>query len=654
MDKDFSLHNTVSSLELMDPKMDSGMNYSKILSLKAAEEKNLLIPSSELKPETVLFLMDKLLIAELLHYQGHTLIQTLYSCYYIHEPIRLLKDHPLLLSFVLATLRRSYLIRESIVLADNYEEEDFIYYTFGFDFCINDYTDDEVISMLSEQIKILQSNNERTEIETAILNRLLFCKHFTCTQLHFNKYNYAEAKITLNDSLQYIQPIIDSHHFGQDPENENIKLFEPELSRIAIHSSCPKPITWYPMEECMKIYKEMIERFLETTDLPSIELSFLTLEKKLYDFSERSEHLLPARSRFLLTIFYEKKIFGKYSGEDVAMKDAIHKYSIPEEVFSDDPKNTNVHLGKMVNAIVHLFKAIGNNHSRRRRKLRKVLIEWSHLIQDGDALDTQMNIVARRPKEDFTHYFAYWQIDNALRIVKYYLIQGFELDMYEEYELPTIFWYLDNVMFTRYQNYLTHLAHIIKLKQKKIKLQQLKNKKKKIKEPIEEPKPPRTPYLLELESKFYIVRGLYKYIAALDWYKKIKHPTTELSSEQTLFFCRFRRISEIDYLPTFRYTQFKQKYIDVIRNKVTDGSVLLNGAIDLFKKSQDSIKQWTMSTDQKTSDLDVKDGRSLLRIAITNAVNIQKVKKDHDNPNLSIHLDFSINPHFPVMSLKEI
>lgn len=645
MDKDFSLHNTVSSIELMDPKMDSGMNYSKILSLEAAIEKNLLIPSAELKPEAVIFLIDKLINAELLHYQGHTLIQTLYSCYYVHDPIKLLKDNPIIFSFVLTTLRRAFLIRESIVLADNYEEEDFIYYTFGFDFCVNDYTDEEVIDLISKQIDILESNDKRTEAETAILNRLLFCKHFTCAQLQFNKYKYKEAKEALNQSLLYIQPIIDSHHLGQSPENENIKLFEPELSRIAIQSICPKPIVWYSVEECFKIIKEMIERFLETTNLFNIELSFMTLEKYFYDFAERSEHLLPARSRFLLTVFHEKKIFGKYIGEEVLMKDAINKYSIPEDVFNDNPKIMNIHLGKMLNVTVHFFKAIGNNHSRRRRKFRKILIEWSHLIQDGDALDSQLNIMARRPKEDFVHYFTYWQIDNALRIVKYYLIQGFELDLYEEYELPTIFWYLDNIMSTRYQNYMNHLSQITKLKYKKMKL---KMKKKKIKEESEE-KPPRTPYLLEIEAKFHLIRGLYKYIAALDWFKKIKHPTTELCSDQTLFFCRFRRISEIDYLPTFRFSQFKEKYIDVIKNKISDGSVLLNGAIDLLKKSQESIKQW-MNTEK--SEL-VKDARSLLRIAITNAVNIQKVKKDYNNPNLFLHLDFSINPHFPVISLEE-
>ncbi|KAI3850841.1 hypothetical protein MKW92_017364 [Papaver armeniacum] len=83
----FSLFAAMSALEIMDPKMDSGIRNSGYNSVEEAIENGVApIPFSSVRTVDVqctLDVMDHLLACEATWHKGHSLAQTVYSCIYV-------------------------------------------------------------------------------------------------------------------------------------------------------------------------------------------------------------------------------------------------------------------------------------------------------------------------------------------------------------------------------------------------------------------------------------------------------------------------------------------------------------------------------------------------------------------------------------------
>ncbi|KAG1450896.1 hypothetical protein G6F56_008225 [Rhizopus delemar] len=75
--KSFTLFEAMSAIEIMDPRMDTGVPVE-------ATEKNIDI-SKRLSPEETLGVMDSLVTREIAWLSGHSLSQTVYTCIYFHH-----------------------------------------------------------------------------------------------------------------------------------------------------------------------------------------------------------------------------------------------------------------------------------------------------------------------------------------------------------------------------------------------------------------------------------------------------------------------------------------------------------------------------------------------------------------------------------------
>ena len=98
----FRLYDAMSAIEIMDPKMDTGYKSQEDMTLEKAEALGLV--SDQLETEVLIGLMDHLLMYYLLWLDGHTIVQTCFSCLYLQDAPRLLKPIPALGSFVDALL----------------------------------------------------------------------------------------------------------------------------------------------------------------------------------------------------------------------------------------------------------------------------------------------------------------------------------------------------------------------------------------------------------------------------------------------------------------------------------------------------------------------------------------------------------------------
>jgi hypothetical protein len=126
----FSLLSAMSALEVMDPKMDAGMITDAVTVEKAFGTP--LMPR-ELTAGQIVHIMDQIMVSEMHWLAGHSLAQSVFTCLYLHD-IENIADHRLA-TMARAVLKCCAIVRNMVVQADFYEEEDFVPQTFGFSLC---------------------------------------------------------------------------------------------------------------------------------------------------------------------------------------------------------------------------------------------------------------------------------------------------------------------------------------------------------------------------------------------------------------------------------------------------------------------------------------------------------------------------------------
>ncbi|KAL2929765.1 N-alpha-acetyltransferase 35 NatC auxiliary subunit [Bienertia sinuspersici] len=130
----FSLFAAMSALEIMDPKMDSGMENGRYHSVDEAIENGAApIPLSFDKTEDVLCIldiMDHLLACEATWHKGHSLAQTVFSCIYLLRLDRT-SSHPLLHSFCRLIRATCNAVISVVSEARTHEEEDLFTMAYG-------------------------------------------------------------------------------------------------------------------------------------------------------------------------------------------------------------------------------------------------------------------------------------------------------------------------------------------------------------------------------------------------------------------------------------------------------------------------------------------------------------------------------------------
>jgi len=148
--ENFSLFAAMSALEIMDPKMDSGIERSGYNSIEEAIEDGVApVPLSldrTLDVQRSIDVMDHLFSCEATWHKGHTLAQTVFTCIYLMRMERT-SSHAVLNSFC-RTLRATCNAIISVVsTARTHEEEDL--FTMSFGLPLRDEQDDKCLSILN-------------------------------------------------------------------------------------------------------------------------------------------------------------------------------------------------------------------------------------------------------------------------------------------------------------------------------------------------------------------------------------------------------------------------------------------------------------------------------------------------------------------------
>ena len=135
-DDAFSLFNSMSAIQIMDPKMDVGMappeGEPPIKTTRQLVEEGR--APLHLSDADAVYVFDALLACEATWHTGQALATTVYTCIYMHDWERLeAAPNPVLRAYFEAVRCSCASVRHAVSSADIYEEEDFLLATSGFD-----------------------------------------------------------------------------------------------------------------------------------------------------------------------------------------------------------------------------------------------------------------------------------------------------------------------------------------------------------------------------------------------------------------------------------------------------------------------------------------------------------------------------------------
>jgi len=299
----------MSAIEMMDPKMDSWMAGQKvtrkIMSLSESIEKNA-IKLENFSYEELILLMDHCQACILSWLDGQSIVQTVFTFLYLHDPSQVIDS--CLKAFCFGVLKLCSLMFDRIKQASVYEEEDFQSISYNFDLAYN-LTTAKVISMLrdvedkygrtSRSLKSTIDESNKKEIEKELINldgvlrRIKFLRIFLQAITPFgcqtNESPHMIKKL-FNQMLEQLKIIQKTAPLTKDTtsSNDNYVLvpgFEPLLNQKLLPPTFPRYTKLYTISQMFQLYEDIIKRMLKITDMMSLTTISSVLVSDLITFT---------------------------------------------------------------------------------------------------------------------------------------------------------------------------------------------------------------------------------------------------------------------------------------------------------------------------------------------------------------------------------
>ncbi|KAI8334017.1 Mak10 subunit, NatC N-terminal acetyltransferase-domain-containing protein [Chlamydoabsidia padenii] len=676
----FTLFDAMSAIEIMDPRMDTGMVMEDNESKGTDYDINQM-----LSPSQVLWMMDRLLACEMAWLSGHSLAQTVYTCIYFHHVRN--QDNPPSLStnvvnldllmqavfraYMLGSVKTCHHIWNEMISGNIYEEEDFTTNLFGLSL-YDDISDTDVMNELQLALRMLKMymDSNKSQVIEAIHQRLLSCKLFLQSLLHLAPTQSAhlnEAQQTLADLIKQLDPsptdksatsIFDSLELGQEVKG----AFDPNINRKFTSQAPPRTVSLPTHEEAYQEFILIIKR-LESIctifDPPSATSPpSLPSVASLMNFFARFAGDKPYPDAFsrskLNSLFYsEGRVFGTLNATDLVTDSILDYVQLPqywlELAHPDDPKplaDAKLSLRRFLDQNVALpfvdfFKIQCHNRARQRRILCKVLGEWEGIQEEALHLDRKFQDAEiallgegrSQQTEDLQniYHFSLWAYNMKMKMMEQILLLGFELDLYGDCEYATIYWYH------------WYLQSVLERCYERQDQQQHDNKVS------------HAHYSQQLNSiKKDLSIGTFKLLLAAKKAGQWKLQQLRFDDPETRFNHRLKPFTTLTSPPFQGYDRFLQ-------DSATDhlqSSTLLNAAAEDFSTAKKSLEGLLrvpkeVSRTELCHDSSQKVLLSMVKTCVANNIVIQQLLKNGDAPGKKVTLAFKYHPWWPIMQLEK-
>lgn len=673
----FNLFAAMSALEIMDPKMDSGIVCTYYSIDEAIENGAAPIPislDSTIDVRCTIDIMDHLLACEAAWHKGHSLAQTVFSCIYLLRLDRT-APHALLHSYCRIIRATCKAVVSVVSDARTHEEEDLFTLTYGLP--LNGDGDDKCLSILNaveetisrqlrackatsskrrlpEDLEPLQSNPNLEEgFCKALLCRLRFRKHFfhvlSCMKrpqgrgLESARKHIASCLTELESILKsadFLRSCFDESCEGDIDDKTTASGFEPIGFDAMLNSrlSAPTP----PRAIKILSWKKAVEYFVKLLhDLDvicsySLDPHLESLLRFVVQF-QKSQPDLVARSHLQLLLVQDGKLYGRDPFFAVINKAA----ALPEATKNHDiQKNESfLQLGMLV---MNLLKILCTNAAWQRRKLGKFLQDWRVIyVQLELAFRNEYGEVSSSSNDEnkcmkiFQHILL-WVEEQTYWIAFRFLILGFELELYSTGEYCMVYWYLYAVLIK-----LTEKTHLMMAVSHDTAKRKGKKKKDSPKDLARESRIP--PAVLFLQCYICLAEGLTMMLAALRNEIPVFHSPSPFNTEHEKFVQHFELLQRACIPDHVSYPSYKES--------TTHARFSTLAMYNYFKDAQRIAKEVKSSFSNDPERL--AELRKLEQVAEHNSVAQNVIcRLGALDPSLKVSFEFSHHPFFATVVVK--
>ncbi|XP_055531475.1 N-alpha-acetyltransferase 35, NatC auxiliary subunit isoform X3 [Wyeomyia smithii] len=595
-DNMFGLFDAMSAIEMMDPKMDAGMCCNKEttpLNFQTAVESGQM-KLANLEPRECIGIIDAIYSCIVSWLEGHSMAQTVLTCLYLHHPNQI--EDKLIKAFSWAVHKMVNLIRNFILRAGVYEEEDFQPSTYGFDLCM-ELTETKACSMLKSaeedwirKIKEAEGEREKEEIN-ALVSRLKFTRlllqclvalyptkqnsswNVSSSNASMNisptKTEMIDIVKTLNGALELTQVMEKSIEYGTQPDpnsdTPNPMGFSMMVNQRLLPPTFPRYTKIKDRSVCILYLAEFIQRLKHACKI----VHCTNYHSALNFFMDFSKKYVPCLlSRRILQALYlpsHDMVFGTKKLTEV-LKESAKAFIAPPVLLPDNPLFNNPAACNCVDSFFAynehtfcvLFEICGYNRARQRDKLGIMLSNFANLQDEAERVDAYLHSLSMKNENPRQHLacFGTWVLYHCLRAMSFFLLSGLELELYSVHEYLYIFWYLYQFLFgwivsalTRADTFLVEQDYVPDPKGAKGNQKKPKVKKRKGKTDAKEN--------IFYQAMQHMCGGYYKALGGFIGEERIPEPLPMFDNEKVRFEHRFAPFATLSTPPPMAYADFK-------------------------------------------------------------------------------------------------
>ncbi|XP_074281144.1 uncharacterized protein LOC141606055 isoform X2 [Silene latifolia] len=669
----FSLFAAMSALEIMDPKMDSGMVNDRYYSVDEAIESGAApVPLSFDKTTDaicIIDIMDHLLACEATWHKGHSLAQTVFSCIYLLRLERT-SSHSLLHSYCRTIRAICNAVISIVTEARTHEEEDLFIMAPGLP--LSGEKDERFLSTLNaveetlcrqlrackaptarkmvvEDQEPLQTNPDLEEgLCRALLCRLRFRKHFyhllACMRRPLGR-GFELARKHISSCLLELENAQKSAAFLRSVGFLNSKDtiqsettgsgrqpigFDTSLNLRISAPAPPRAMKILSWEMALEYFKKLLHDLDIICSFP-LDPSLENVLHFIVEFQKRQPDLV-ARAFLQVVLIQDGKLYGR----DL-MFHTICKASALPVVMKDHNIQNNEAVVQLGQFLINLLRILCTNVAWQRRKLGRVLQDWRVIyVQLELAFRKEFGELSGISDENscikLAKHILIWVEEQTYWIALRFLSLGFDLDLYSSNEYCMVYWYLYVI--------LVKLAEKIHVKQ----LAGKKKGKKKRDSVIDAAKDYQIPpAVMLLQCYVCLAEGLSMILAAVRNELKVFQHASPFNTEYERFIQHFEHLQKACLPDHITYQSFQE-----CTSQARLSTLVMYNHFKDAQRIVKELKKVFVNDLNKLAEL-----RCIEQVAERNSIALNVINcVGGRDATLKISLDFSYHPNFAVLVVK--
>lgn len=618
----FTLLEAMSAIELMDPRMDSGMVLEKanrqILTLEQSVRAGL-VKVNQLEPEELIGIIDDTYSTMTNWLEGHSIAQTVMTNIYLHDTERI--EDRCLRVFSQSILKLVDFIDKMVYMACCIEEEDFMHSNMARFNIFSQYNEQKVFNSLEDMCqyyeKLLIDDNKSNQTEsrldhdqsqkiTAIVDRLRFTQNFYACFLNISKnllkeYNIVSQNLPnpaasnqktiklvqssaincdqhLDKCLEYIDKWNNTIELGIKPKCRNegrpnesdyptIMGFEPLINHKILPPAYPRCSMIRTRPYTVNYLRNLVIKLRECIRISSnfYQKSFGESVDSIERFSKyfRPASCVISRS-FLQMLYLPNRIVSMM--KEVLLQ-SINDYCEPliQAIKKDEAKFTalNEFLEESSTTFSLAVVLFGHNSARQHERFPGLILSFKNL-----------QYAAFLMNDIFKNSIVYsWTTYHLATFCIKYFLSSLELELFSPHEYPYVFWYLYDILYRNEKEEL-ELAKQQLIFENQLTIEDFNPKKtkggKKPKRKNQFDTSRHDKKLLRNDAFRFFTGGMFLLTHGLKIQGKIKTPSMEFTSEEICFDHRFCSITDTSVYQAYKLTLSRFEKLETIYREAFD------------------------------------------------------------------------------------